>query len=82
MAPEACYTPNEIKKEKKLGLKRSTLLRCSEKNWGIGDFSDLALLIEKAAGVGADFIGLILFMRFTLQTQRVLALWAKLTSLA
>lgn len=59
VAPEACYTPNEIKEGKKIwGL--SVQLYCvrSEKNWGIGDFSDLALLIEKAAGVGADFIGL------------------------
>ena len=59
VAPEACYTPNEIKDGKKIwGL--SVQLYCvrSEKNWGIGDFSDLALLIEKAAGVGADFIGL------------------------
>ncbi|MCZ8530539.1 4-alpha-glucanotransferase [Alteromonas sp. PRIM-21] len=59
VAPEACYTPKEIKEGKKIwGL--SVQLYCvrSEKNWGIGDFSDLALLIEKAAGVGADFIGL------------------------
>ncbi|MFD3395352.1 4-alpha-glucanotransferase [Alteromonas macleodii] len=59
VAPEACYTPNEIKEGKKIwGL--SVQLYCvrSENNWGIGDFSDLALLIEKAAGVGADFIGL------------------------
>ncbi|MFZ8200351.1 4-alpha-glucanotransferase [Alteromonas portus] len=59
VAPEACYTPSEIKEGKKIwGL--SVQLYCvrSEKNWGIGDFSDLALLIEKAAGVGADFIGL------------------------
>ena len=59
VAPEACYTPKEIREGKKIwGL--SVQLYCvrSEKNWGIGDFSDLALLIEKAAGVGADFIGL------------------------
>ena len=59
VAPEACYTPSEIKEGKKIwGL--SVQLYCvrSEKNWGIGDFSDLSLLIEKAAGVGADFIGL------------------------
>ncbi|MAI64940.1 MAG: 4-alpha-glucanotransferase [Alteromonas sp.] len=59
VAPEACYTPDEIKAGKKIwGL--SVQLYCvrSEKNWGIGDFSDLAQLIDKAAGVGADFIGL------------------------
>ena len=59
VAPQACYTPSEIKQGKKTwGL--SVQLYCvrSEKNWGIGDFSDLALLVEKAAAVGADFVGL------------------------
>ena len=59
VAPTACYTPPEIAKGNKVwGL--SVQLYCvrSEHNWGIGDFSDLALLIEKAAAVGADFIGL------------------------
>lgn len=41
-----------------MGFKRATLLCAQWKNWGIGDFTDLATLIEKAAGVGADFIGL------------------------
>lgn len=59
VAPHACYTPSEIQQGKKTwGL--SVQLYCvrSEKNWGIGDFSDLALLVEKAAAVGADFVGL------------------------
>ena len=59
VAPQACYTPSEIQQGKKTwGL--SVQLYCvrSEKNWGIGDFSDLALLVEKAAAVGADFVGL------------------------
>jgi 4-alpha-glucanotransferase len=59
VAPEACYSPEEIKAGKKIwGL--SVQLYCvrSENNWGIGDFSDLATLIDNAAGVGADFIGL------------------------
>lgn len=59
VAPKACYTPDPIAAGKKIwGL--SVQLYCvrSEKNWGIGDFTDLATLIEKAAGVGADFIGL------------------------
>ena len=59
VAPEACYTPKEIREGKKIwGLSVQLCCVRSEKNWGIGDFSDLALLIEKAAGVGADFIGL------------------------
>ena len=30
----------------------------SKHNWGIGDFSDLAYLIEKSAEHGADFVGI------------------------
>jgi 4-alpha-glucanotransferase len=59
MAPEACYTPAAIKHGKKVwGL--SVQLYCvrSERNWGIGDFTDLSYLIQKSAEQGADFIGL------------------------
>ena len=59
VAPSACYTPPAIQDGDKVwGL--SVQLYCvrSEHNWGIGDFSDLAMLVEKAASVGADFIGL------------------------
>ena len=59
VAPQACYTPESIKAGKKIwGLSVQLYCLRSEKNWGIGDFSDLALLIEKSASVGADFIGL------------------------
>lgn len=59
MAPSACFIPESIQNGKKIwGL--SVQLYCvrSENNWGIGDFSDLAMLIRQASGVGADFIGL------------------------
>lgn len=59
VAPKACYIPDAIEKGKKIwGL--SVQLYCvrSASNWGIGDFSDLGLLVEKAASEGADFIGL------------------------
>ena len=59
VAPDACYTPDVIKQGKKIwGL--SVQLYCvrSEANWGIGDFSDLTQLINRASEVGADFIGL------------------------
>ncbi len=59
IAPSACFIPESIAAGKKIwGL--SVQLYCvrSQKNWGMGDFSDLALLTEKAAGTGAEFIGL------------------------
>lgn len=59
VAPDACYTPDVIRQGKKIwGL--SVQLYCvrSETNWGIGDFSDLTQLIDRASQLGADFIGL------------------------
>lgn len=59
IAPLACYIPKSIKQGKKIwGL--SVQLYCvrSHRNWGIGDFTDLVYLSERAAALGADFIGL------------------------
>ncbi len=59
IAPKACFIPKPIEDGKKFwGL--SVQLYCvrSERNWGIGDFSDLCLLVKEAASVGADFVGL------------------------
>ncbi len=59
IAPAKCYTPKAIEQGKKL-WGYSVQLYClrSERNWGIGDFSDLAYVAQKAAAWGADFIGL------------------------
>lgn len=57
--PERCFIPEPIENGKKIwGL--SVQLYCvrSQKNWGIGDFSDLTVLVKSAASQGADFIGL------------------------
>ncbi len=57
--PERCFIPEPIENGKKIwGL--SVQLYCvrSRKNWGIGDFSDLQVLVKNAAKQGADFIGL------------------------
>ena len=59
IAPTSCYMPKAIKQGKKIwGL--SVQLYCikSERNWGIGDFTDLTNLVNKASALGADFIGL------------------------
>ncbi|WP_100657091.1 4-alpha-glucanotransferase [Alteromonas flava] len=59
IAPEKCYTPDPVAQGKKIwGLSVQLYCLRSESNWGIGDFSDLSFLVEKAANQGADFIGL------------------------
>lgn len=59
VAPHACYQPEHIRAGNKVwGLSVQLYCLRSQHNWGIGDFSDLAYLVEKAAGQGAHFIGL------------------------
>jgi 4-alpha-glucanotransferase len=57
--PQRCFIPDDIQEGKKIwGL--SVQLYCvrSRRNWGIGDFTDLTLLVNQAASHGADFVGL------------------------
>ncbi|TRY32432.1 4-alpha-glucanotransferase [Aliiglaciecola sp. M165] len=59
MAPTACYHPEEMLDGQKVwGLSVQLYCLRSAKNWGIGDFSDLAQLVESSAKNGAQFIGL------------------------
>ncbi|QTH64381.1 4-alpha-glucanotransferase [Psychrosphaera ytuae] len=59
VAPQSCFKQKEIIAGQKL-WGPSVQLYCvrSKTNWGVGDFSDLATLIEKVADRGADFVGL------------------------
>jgi 4-alpha-glucanotransferase len=59
MAPKSCYQPPTLLDGNKLwGLSVQLYCLRSENNWGVGDFSDLAYILENAASQGADFIGL------------------------
>jgi 4-alpha-glucanotransferase len=59
MAPTSCYHPQHILDgEKVWGLSVQLYCLRSANNWGIGDFSDLAQLVESSAKQGANFVGL------------------------
>lgn len=59
IAPESCFIPGDIASGKKMwGLSVQLYCLKSERNWGIGDFSDLIFLVNNAAKQGADFVGL------------------------
>ncbi|GGD64209.1 4-alpha-glucanotransferase [Lacimicrobium alkaliphilum] len=59
IAPPACYKPDAIKKGDKVwGLSVQLYCLRSERNWGVGDFSDLCFLLGEAAERGAQFVGL------------------------
>lgn len=59
VAPDRCHLPPFIAAGKRCwGLSVQLYGLRSERNWGIGDFTDLAGLATAAAGLGADLVGL------------------------
>lgn len=59
ITPDRCYLPAGLTdNQRRWGISAQLYLLRSERNWGIGDFSDLQHLIEIAADLGAAVIGL------------------------
>lgn len=58
-APEGvrCYVPGWLKDGRAWGIACQLYSLRSARNWGIGDFEDLARFSEIAATAGADFVG-------------------------
>jgi 4-alpha-glucanotransferase len=57
-APQTCYSPQEASTEKMWGYAAQLYSLTSESNWGMGDFGDLDMLVEKSASQQASAIGL------------------------
>lgn len=59
IAPSVCYLPEFIQKQEKIwGPSIQLYAVRSERNWGVGDFSDLKSLLRLVASWGGDFVGL------------------------
>ena len=59
IVPERCYQPEAIRAERRVwGFAAQLYALHSRRNWGIGDFTDLGLLIDRSAEFGADVVGL------------------------
>ena len=56
-AGAACYFPDWLRNGRTWGIGCQLYSLRSDRNWGIGDFEDLARLAEIAAAAGADFVG-------------------------
>lgn len=58
VAPDQCYLNQALLEKKRWGFNVQLYSVKSERNWGVGDFTDLCHLAEIAARSGADAIGL------------------------
>ncbi|UJP07232.1 MAG: malto-oligosyltrehalose synthase [Nitrosomonas sp.] len=59
IAPVTCYQPQAISAEGRVwGLAVQLYAVRSERHWGIGDFTDLRLILEQWAAQDADIIGI------------------------
>ena len=57
VSPDCCYIPEVVEKEKVWGFAIQLYALKSKRNWGVGDFSDLAEFAKMCKRVGADVIG-------------------------
>ncbi|HEU4353398.1 MAG TPA: malto-oligosyltrehalose synthase [Burkholderiales bacterium] len=57
LATGRCYQPKVVEERTLWGFMSQLYGLRSERNWGIGDFTDLRNLIEIAAGLGAAVVG-------------------------
>ncbi|HET6492572.1 MAG TPA: 4-alpha-glucanotransferase, partial [Burkholderiales bacterium] len=57
VAPQRCYLPEAVRHGRLWGPTVNLYGLRSERNWGIGDFSDLRTLVDLAADTGAGVVG-------------------------
>jgi 4-alpha-glucanotransferase len=58
-APQSCHVPDGLADDRPIwGISAQLYLLRSDRNWGIGDFTDLKSLVEIAADLRASIIGL------------------------
>ncbi len=53
-----CFIPNFLSSERVWGVSLQLYELRSQRNWGIGDFEDLRVIIDLVASLGGDFVGL------------------------
>lgn len=58
ISPKTAFQPPVLKNKKVWGVNVQLYSLRSEQSWGIGDFGDLAYLIEQSAKLGADYVGI------------------------
>jgi len=59
IAPQTCYLPPGLEEGRKIwGVSLQLYALRSQRNWGIGDFTDLQAVVDRLAPLGVEVIGL------------------------
>jgi 4-alpha-glucanotransferase len=58
VVPEECYLPPKLRDGRSWGLAVNLYALRSARNWGLGNFTDLAVLTRLVGRLGGDFVGL------------------------
>jgi 4-alpha-glucanotransferase len=58
LTPDQCYLPPQLDGGRRWGLSVNLYALRSSRNWGVGDFSDLADLATRVAGLGGSLVGI------------------------
>ena len=58
ITPQTCYLPDAFLQKKQIGLAIQLYAQRSERNWGIGDFTDLKHILSSARKQDIDVIGI------------------------
>ncbi len=59
IAPQTCYLPPALEAGRKIwGVSLQLYALRSQRNWGIGDFTDLQAVVDRLAPLGVEVIGL------------------------
>ena len=58
ITPGRCFQPEQFMQQKQWGIALQLYALRSDRNWGIGDFTDLSNTLNYLSTVGADFVGL------------------------
>jgi len=59
VVPDRCVTPSDLVGNRRIfGLSTNLYSLRGERNWGVGDLTDLSQLLRQAGGIGAGFVGI------------------------
>jgi 4-alpha-glucanotransferase len=58
VTPDSCYIPPKLEHQKAWGLSLNLYALRSNRNWGVGDFTDLLDIVQWCSGLKGNYVGI------------------------